>query len=135
MNYQSVNVSEFLRRARALREQAYTIRSRAAAQTFPRLDTDIAVAASMLAAAAMEGLGAIQERISAVASGQVKAIAADLMPGLSGLGEEVLAGAIVASQEILLHSAVDQLNKAEFMLDGTMTVRGQAINRGDLWDK
>lgn len=134
MSINSNTLSAMLARVRALQGQAVEIRSRVSTQKFPLIDTDIAVTAGLLAASAMEVLSVYHERLAAIQSGCVAAVVAELLPGQQNSGNS-LSQAVVQGHDILLSAVVDQLNKAELMLEGRMDVRGLVINRGELWDK
>lgn len=126
---------ETLARVKSLGERAVSIRSQAATQKFPVLDANIAATAGLLAACAMEALSGFKERLAALETAPVLEVVADILPVHRNMSPEVIVAAFLAGHSILLDNIVDQLNKADLMLEGKMSTTGLTINRGALWDK
>ena len=116
--------------------RAIEVQTACLTQTFPHIDTAIRISAGKMASDVLDTLSGIETSLTQV--GNVfarKGLVHNMQKTYAGADPDDLIAAVLATHEQALHSRCVTLNRAEGMVEGTISLWGQPISRGPLWDK
>ncbi len=116
--------------------RAIEVQTACLTQTFPPIDTAIRISAAKMSSDVLDTLSGIESSLSQI--GNVfarKGLVHTMQKTYTTAEPDDLIAALLATHEQALHSRCETLNRAQGMVEGEITLWGQPISRGPLWDK